>query len=140
MSRKKKNKFNGSFTGIEHNLINSEAFKNLNVYTKWLYFEFKLRFYGDNAKHIIFTYQEANKVMSINTFIKSRNKLIENGLIDIIKRGGLERQPMVYGLSDRWKQYGTKEFIKKDIKKVLPKIFKTCFKKGHKFYTKKEHL
>jgi len=144
MSRKKKNKFNGSFTGIEHNLINSEAFKNLNVYTKWLYFEFKLRFYGDNAKHIIFTYQEAKNIMAINTFIKSRNQLIERGFIDIIKRGGLEKQPMIYGLSDRWKRFGTKDFVKVDIKDILPKIYNKKFKKGHKFmgnrFKKKEHL
>ena len=118
MSKKKKNKFDGSFTGIEHNLINSEAFKNLSVYTKWLYFEFKFRFYGDNKRHIIFAYQEAKKVMSINTFIKCRNKLIENGLIDIVKRGGFYNQPAIYGLSDRWKKYGTKDFVKIDIRKI----------------------
>lgn len=142
MSKKKKNKnkFDGQFAGIEFNLMESEAFKNLNIHTKWLYIEFKHKFYGDNKKHIILTYKEAIKFMSINTFIKSRNKLIERGFIDVIKRGGLERKPMVYSLSDKWKEYGTKDFVKKDIKKLLPKIFKIRFKKGHKFYRKKEHL
>jgi len=53
MSKKKKNKINGSFTVIEHNLINSEAWKGLKTHTKWLFFEFKFRFYGDN-KSILF--------------------------------------------------------------------------------------
>jgi len=118
MTKKKKNKFDGSFTGIEHNLLNSEAFKNLSVYTKWLYFEFKFRFYGDNRKHIIFTYREAIKIMHQDTFTRCRNKLIENGLIDIIKRGGFYNQPAIYGLSDRWKKYGTKDFVKIDIRKI----------------------
>ncbi len=82
--------------------------------------------------------------MAIDTFIKSRNKLIEKGFIDVIKRGGLEKQPMIYGLSDRWKKFGTKDFDKVDINDILPKIFKTKFKKDHKFkgnrFKRKEHL
>lgn len=118
MGKKKKNKIDGSFTVIEHSLVNSEAFKSLSIHTKWLYMEFKLRFYGDNRKHIIFTYQEAIKIMHQDTFLKCRNKLIENGLIDIIKRGGFYNQPTIYGLSDRWKKYGTKDFVKIDIRKI----------------------
>ena len=115
---KKKNKIDGNFAIIEHNLANSEAFKSLNANTKWLYMEFKLRFHGDNRKNIIFTYQEGIKIMNNLTFIKCRNKLIENGLIDIIKRGGFYHQPNIYGLSDRWRKYGTKDFIEIDIKKI----------------------
>lgn len=120
MIKKKKNKnsIDGSYSLIEHNIINSEAFKNLSIHTKWLYMEFKLRFHGDNRKHIIFTYQEAIKIMHQDTFSKCRNKLIENGLIDVIKRGGFYNQPALYGLSDRWKKFGTKDFIKKDMKKI----------------------
>jgi len=144
VGKKKKNKIDGSFTAIEHKLINSEAWKDLNVYTKWLYFEFKFRFHGDNRYHIILTYIEAMKIMSKDTFLKCRNKLIENGFIDIKKRGGLEKQPMIYGLSDRWKKYRTKDFIKIDINDILPKIYKNKFEKGHKFmgnrFRKKEHL
>ena len=135
MKKKKKNrnKINGNWSYIEHNVLNSEAWKNLKIHTKWLYFEFKIRWHTDNTRNIIFTYQEAKNIMAIDTFIKSRNKLIERGFIDIVKRGGLEKQSAIYGLSDRWKKYGTKDFVKVDIKKILPKIFKTKFKKGHKF-------
>lgn len=144
MSKKKKNKIDGNFTIIEHKLINSEAFKGLSLYAKWLYVEFKLRFYGDNKNHIIFTQKEIKKIMSINTFYRSRAELIERGFIDIVERGGLENRPMIYGLSDRWKKFGTKNFVKVNIKDILPKIFKMKFKKGHKFmgnqFKKKEHL
>ena len=142
MSKKKKNRnrFDGQFAGIEFNLMESEAFKNLSIYTKWLYIEFKHKFYGDNRKHIILTQNEIKKVMSINTFYKSRDQLIEKGFIDVVKRGGLEKQPAIYGLSDRWKKYGTKEFIKIELKDILPKIYKNKFKRGHKLFGKKEHL
>jgi len=118
MKKKKKNKIDGSFTIIEHKLTNSKAFKSLSIHTQWLYMQFKFRFHGDNRYHIIFTYQEATKIMNIRTFIKCRNKLIENGLIDIVKRGGFYNQPTVYGLSERWKKFGTKDFVKIDIRKI----------------------
>lgn len=120
MGRKKKNKnkIDGSYSTIEHNLVNSRAFKSLSIHAKWLYMEFKFRFYGDNKYHIIFKYQEAIKIMSKDTFLKCRNKLIERGLIDIVKRGGFYNQPAIYGLSDRWKKFGTKDFIKIDPQKI----------------------
>jgi len=144
MIKKKKNKINGNYSVIEHNIINSKAWKGLKAHTKWLYIEYKLRWYGDNTRNIILTYTEANKIMSIDTFVNDRKLLIERGFIDIVKRGGLEKQCMIYGLSNRWKKYGTKDFIKVDIEKILPEIYSTKFKKGHKFmgnrFKKKEHL
>ncbi len=146
MNKKKKDrkKFDGQFTGIEHKILKSEAWEGLTVYDKWLYFEFKYRFYGDNNHSIIFTSKEAEEIMSKSTFVKSRNQLIERGLIDVIKRGGLEKQPTIYGLSDRWRKFRTKDFIKVNLKKIFPRIFKKRFKKGHKFlgnrFKKKEHL
>jgi len=132
MSKKKRNKINGSFTVLEHNLKESNAFKDLSIYAKWLYMEFGCRFHGDNRKNIILTYQEAKSIMAVNTFIRARNQLIERGIIDVIKRGGLEKQPMIYGLSDRWKKYGTKDFVKIDMEDILPKIYKSGFGKGNK--------
>ena len=144
MSKKKKNKIDGNYSYIEHNIINSEAWKGLKAHTKWLYFEFKLRWRGDNTRNIILRYNEAKNIMAIHTFIEDRKQLIERGFIDVIKRGGLERQRMIYGLSNRWKQFGTKDFVKVDIEDILPEIYTTKFEKGHKFmgnrFKKKEHL
>jgi hypothetical protein len=76
--------------------------------------------------------------MGINTFIKARNQLIEKGFIDVIQRGGLWKQPTIYGLSERWRKYTRSDFDKKDINKIFPPIFKTKFKKGHVFYGKRK--
>ncbi|MBA7539981.1 hypothetical protein ES705_32270 [subsurface metagenome] len=145
MSKKKKNKskFDGHFAGVTHKQRESEAFKKLSIHAKWLYVEFRFKYNGQNDHNIIFTKEEAIKIMAYGTFRESKNKLIEVGLIDLIKRGGLEKQPAIYGLSDRWKKYGTKDFVKVDLKKILPKIFKTGFKRGNKFgrqSKKREHL
>jgi len=135
VSRKKKNKnkIEGNWSYIEHNILKSEAWKGLKVHSKWLYFEYKVRWLGDNTKHIIFTQEEIKKIMAIGTFYNSRDHLIERGFIDVIERGGLEKRPTIYGLSNRWKKYGTKDFVRMDIKDILPKICKTSFKEGHKF-------
>ena len=141
--KKNRNKINGNWSYIEHNVLNSEAWKNLKIHTKWLYFEFKIRWHTDNTRNIIFTKEEAIKIMAYKTFKESRNKLIERGFIDIIKCGGLEKQSAIYGLSDRWKKWGTKNFVRIDIKKILPKIYETGFKKGNKLgrqSRKKKHL
>lgn len=143
MSKKKKNKIEGSYSVIEHNLANSEAFKDLSIYAKWLFMEFKLKYNGKNARRISITKEEALKIMSYKTFKESRNVLIERGFIDYIERGGLEKRASIYGLSERWKKYGTKDFDKKKIEDSLPKICKTGFKKGnnHGRQSKKvEHL
>lgn len=146
MRKKKKNPWNPEppYSLIEHKLVNSEAFKNLKAHTKWLYVEFRVRYYGNNPRNIILTQREAKGIMAINTFYKARDQLIERGIIDVIKRGGLEKQPMIFGLSNRWKKYGTKDFVRVDIKNILPKIYDMKFKKGHKFmgnqFKKKEHL
>jgi hypothetical protein len=116
--KKKKNKIDGNFTAIEHNILNSEAWKGLSIHTKWLYFEFKVRFNGDNKHNISFTHWEGIKIMTNRTFIKSKNKLIERGFIDLIKRGGFYHEATIYGLSERWRKYGTKDFIEVDTKNI----------------------
>lgn len=133
MAKKKRNKIDGTFAVLEENLANSKAFEGLSIHTKWLYMEFKLRFHGDNARRIILTKEEAEKIMAYKTFKESRNKLIERGIIDLIHPGGLEKQPAIYGLSNRWKKYGTKDFVEKNPKDIWPRIVKRGFKKGNKY-------
>jgi hypothetical protein len=35
-----------------------------------------------------------------------------------VKRGGFYNQPTIYGLSERWRKYETKDFEKIDIRKI----------------------
>jgi len=128
MSKKKKNnnEFNAipPYAQIEQELVNSEGFKGLRAHTKWLYVEFRLRYRGNNSRDITLTQTEAKKIMRIKTFRADYKKLIELGFIDLIKCGGFYKEKHIFGLSNRWKKYGTKDFVKKDIDKLFPKIFK----------------
>jgi len=126
MKKRKKNIWNPDppYAQIEDKLVNSEGFKNLKAHTKWLFVEFRLRYRGSNPRNITFTQKEAKKIMHIETFRADYKKLIELGFIDLIRCGGFYKEKHIFGLSDRWRKYGTKDFVKIDIDKLFPKIFK----------------
>ena len=128
MSKKKKikNEFNAvpPYAQIEEKLAYSKASEGLKAHTKWLYVEFRLRYRGNNPRDITMTQKEAKKFTRVETFRADYRKLIERGFIDLIKCGGFYNQPHIFGLSNRWRKYGTKDFIKVDTDKLFPKIFK----------------
>ena len=78
----------------------------------------------------IFPYAEA-AFLDIGTtqHWKNINKLIEVGFLDVVHQGGWyqkherDRDYSVYKLSERWRDYGTNEFVKVEKKKVLPDSF-----------------
>jgi DNA-binding PadR family transcriptional regulator len=70
-----------------------------------------------NERRIIYIYRDMLKdteVKSRSTITRNLDRLINAGFIDIVKKGqGRKREATVYGISDRWKKYGTKDFIHK---------------------------
>jgi hypothetical protein len=78
----------------------------------------------------IFPYAEA-AFLGIGTtqYCKNIKKLIEVGFLDLVHQGGWyqkherEKDYSVYKLSERWRDYGTNEFVKVEKEKVLPKRF-----------------
>ncbi len=75
------------------------------------------RFIGAQTREIIFTYKEAEKKYGISDsrFGKAIDELIEKGFIDIADTGmGVHKVTTLYSISDRWKLYGTKDFVKKE--------------------------
>lgn len=133
--KKKRNKIDGSFTVLENRLTDSLPWKGLPISARYLYFEIKKKWAGRDRAHIKFPHSEAKGFMAGSTFKIHRDKLIINGFIDLVDRGGLWGQEAVLALSDRWKKWGTKDFIEVDIDKLFPKNTH-FFKKGHKFYGK----
>lgn len=129
MKRKNKKKINAwsvdpPYAQIEEKLVKSKAFEGLKAHTKWLFVEFRLRFKGDNPRGIIFPYNEAKKIIDLVTFRADVRELIKLGFLDLVKRGGFYNQPHIYGLSNRWRRYGTKEFIEVNIDKLFPEILR----------------
>ena len=68
---------------------------------------------GNNGE-IVFTYREAKKICNSATFNKKIDELVEKGFIDITRPGiGFARIETLFAISDRWKKYGTDDFIEK---------------------------
>ena len=67
-----------------------------------------------NNGEIQFTYTEAEEKWGISNgrFTRAIDDLIRVGLIDIAKTGcGLHQDVTLYAISERWKKYGTAEFV-----------------------------
>lgn len=67
-----------------------------------------------NNGEIQFTYREAKEKyrLSAGKFTRAIDDLLEKGFIDISRLGfGLHRDATLYAISDRWRKYGTDEFV-----------------------------
>lgn len=138
MKKKKKNrnKIEGGFVALENKMTDSAPWKDLHHSARYLYFEIKKKWAGLDRANITFTHREAGEFMSGDTFKKYRNELVKNGFIDVVSRGGLWGKKAVFALSDRWKQWGTKDFKEVDMDRFFPKS-SHFFKKGHQSYRKR---
>ena len=67
-----------------------------------------------------FTYPEAKKLgFAKGTWARVLRDLVENGFIDPVSKGGLRgngKSASQFRLSDRWKQYGQRDFELIDLK------------------------
>lgn len=75
---------------------------------------------------ILFPYTEAKAVLGVGTtqHYKNIRKLIEVGFLDLDHQGGCyqkqEKDYSRYKLSERWRKYGTPEFVQVYVPKALP--------------------
>jgi hypothetical protein len=137
-----KRKFkNRSFCMLEPALIESEAFLNLSGKAAMLcLIRFHQKAYKKrttskkrgikalvvtNNGQIVFTYAEAKElgIKSTQTFYRVIRELVEDkGFIDISKMGRwYDKEPTMFAISERWKRYGTDNYEKVDIPRLLPK-------------------
>ncbi len=66
-----------------------------------------------NGRELVFTYQEAKESYELTQprFRRAIDDLISKGLIDVVRSaGGLFKEVTLYGLSERWRKYGTPQF------------------------------
>jgi len=103
---------NSPYARITKNMVNSQAWQQLNCFEQTLYLHMKLKYNGKpgSERDISFTYAEGQKLMCKQTFTKSIDKLIEIGLIDLVTHSPFSAACNIYGLSSRWHSYGTNEF------------------------------
>lgn len=131
---------NNSFIYIEPYLIESEAYRMLSgkaAVTCLLRFQQKAYRKRKSSKkkgmkdmiitnqgEIIFTYAEAKElgISSSKTFNKVIHELVEEkGFIDIAEQGKwYSKQPTKFGISERWKKFGTPDYRKVEIQRQQP--------------------
>lgn len=69
-----------------------------------------------NGRELILTYSQAQDYgISAGRFRRGVDELVERGFIDIVRTGfGLHKVPTLYGLSERWRHWGTDSFDPSD--------------------------
>jgi len=121
----------GKTTWIDNDLVRSKAFEELHGTAIRVYLVFlgkrkmqKLKgtrgrapqWIITNDGNISFTYDEAKR-FNINpqSFAGALDKLVETGFIDIshLGSGGVKGDKSTYTISERWRKYGTAEFVQK---------------------------
>lgn len=124
MGRRKylRSKIPGGFVALPWEILNSRAYKELKPTAgKALpHFLGKVKVkYSDPQKFVSgfhFSYKEANRYGFANsTHHRIITELIAKGFIDPVDKGGLRgcgRSYNIFKLSQRWKDFGTPDFIK----------------------------
>jgi hypothetical protein len=141
---------------VERELLKSKAFRKLNGTSKTVYFDFLMkckvkgikRKQGRKTERVIlnngeleYCYTEALKKeppIIRSTFMRSLDSLIEKGFIDIEHSGSGTRKgdKSLYTISERWRKYGTPQFV--DKKRAKDTRQGRGFQKGHECYWKKQ--
>ena len=114
-------------TFVEKEVLRSKAFKDLPgtaiQVLMWFYLKRKLKNIGRRGKEkwiitnngeIVFSYAEAEKKYGLTRarFSRALNALIALGFIDIAHHGGgMMGDCTLYAISERWRKYGTDQFI-----------------------------
>ena len=105
----------GSFAKITLDMMQSDAWKALNLRQQALYVNMKAK-YRQKKEHGVITESNWDNITiphseymqyygSNKTFLADIRVLIDVGLIDLKESGRSSRTPNVYAYSDRWKQY-----------------------------------
>jgi hypothetical protein len=112
---------------IDSHLVSSKAFLNLSGIAPQVYFLFlrrrrmvktgrkgKEKWVIENNGEIVFPYAEAITKFGLTRprFLRAIDQLVEHGFIDIVHSGGgMMKDVSKYAISERWKEYGTNNFI-----------------------------
>jgi len=110
--RKKKKKYTEPFYMLTEKMVQSKAWEELDSYDKEAFTHIAIKYNGKNKVDLSLTYKEANRLQSNHRFKDSIDHLVEYGFIDVIESGGVWKKCNIYGLSERWRLYGTDKFVK----------------------------
>ena len=109
----------GNFMMLYFDMMDSLAWQELKAHDIQLYLYMRRKYtckvtkgqiWGSNKDNISVPAKEYRQIMHQATFEKSIDNLIDLGFIKLIENRYKTRQCNIYGFSDTWQKYGTKEF------------------------------
>jgi len=102
-----------SFVSVDREMMNSTAWYQLSFSAVVAYLNIYYNLKGKTKnREIICTHSTLKNRMAKSTWRKAVKALIEKGFIDLVHGSrGLQRQPNIYGLSERWRLFGTPRFV-----------------------------
>jgi len=126
---------------ITHGVVDSRAYSEMQyapAIKVLIWFCAKLRWRIDKKKqgisrriylnkdNLSFTYLEAERRgLTQKQFARALKELHHFGFIDVMRHGtGVEKDFSVFSLSDRWRRYGTEDFIQKEMPVSSPRGFR----------------
>jgi DNA-binding transcriptional ArsR family regulator len=93
------------YVGLAWRMMDSAAFKTLSPTAVWLYIQLQRQFKkADGPLRLILPFGHVKFKLSWAAFTRARKELEDGGFITIVEKGGLERHPNVYALSEKWRQ------------------------------------
>lgn len=98
------------FVPITKEMIRSQAWAQLSHYSVRAYIHIAAKYNGKNKNNLSYTYKEATKFMNGHTYKKATDELVKYGFLDVKRSGACFGKCNIFGLSERWKKYGTDEF------------------------------
>lgn len=115
---REKDKNRGHYIILTRKILKSEAYKTLSSTAKTTYSYFLLDKRKKGQTECILTFAQAKEnciCRSPDTFVKAKKQLVEHGLLDPIDGGGFN-EPARFKYSDRWEDFGTDCFKKREYK------------------------
>ena len=109
-----------NFIALYHDMTGSKAWKKLTGKDIQLYIQMRQKhqrrvtkgvIHDSNANNISMPKAEYLQFMQQRTFEKCIDHLIELGFVKTVKNRYDTRECNIYGFSDMWKKYGTKDFV-----------------------------
>ena len=116
-SNRRNNQIKGQYYPLIYQMIDSLAWHNLSGNSIMVFLQLMRKRTGYNDSDLSLTYKEMEGRISRATLRKCFIELVEKGFIDMMRQGGLEKQCNIYGISERWRYYGTDKFELKTLKK-----------------------
>ena len=124
-------KYSKGFVALPHNLIESDAYKQLSAIATRAFTYFRRDLKSGHQTKVVLTFGQAQKYGVCNsstTFSKVKKELVKHGLLDHVDGGGLNAAA-VFELSERWRWFNTDQFDEVPYKLgVGSKYFRTAMK------------